>query len=69
MSLLKVSSTTGTKETKRNEDSGIQSSTLLDLIQTEQGWAETALLFKLSVIHGREQFVYKIRGATGPESS
>ena len=34
MSLLKVSSTTGVKETKRNEGSGIQSSTLLDQIQT-----------------------------------
>ena len=29
MSLLKVSSSTGVKETERNEDSGIQSSTLL----------------------------------------
>ena len=34
MSLLRVSSTTGVKEMRRNEDSGIQSSTLLDQIQT-----------------------------------
>ena len=35
MSVLKVSSTTGVKETKRNEDCGILSSTLLDQIQTD----------------------------------
>ena len=47
MSLLKVSSTTGVKETERSEDSGIQSSTLLYQIQTGKGVHLAESLFKV----------------------
>ena len=76
MSLLKVSSGTGVKETERNEDSGIQSSTVLR-VDPDRYKAEMRLLCCSNWVlftggkslFMREEIVYKIRVATGPESS
>ena len=68
MSLLKISMNIGAKDTKEWGLCKPQFDPLRSTSRLVKDGAETALFRKLRITHGREQFVYKIRVATGPES-
>ena len=69
MSLLKTSRNTGAKETKERGLWKPEFDPLRSTYRLVKDGAQTALFRKLHIIHGREETVYQLRVATGPESS
>jgi hypothetical protein len=55
--LFKYEKTRGVQKNEKSEDSGNQSLTQ-SRSRLVQGWAETALSLKLSVAHGREDYLF-----------
>ena len=69
MSLLKICRNTGAKGTKERRLWKPEFDPLGSTSRLVKARAETVLFLQLRIAHGREETVYQIRVATGPESS
>ena len=68
MSLLKISRSTGARETKERGLWKPEFESLRSTSRQLKDGAETALFRKLRITRGREGIVYQLRVAAGPES-